>query len=201
MVLLAVGGFFFALSLIFVALLGIKKPNQEEIKPTPTLAPIGRPSIQEGKSINSLQKVEIGVTTDEELSKIPGIDVKESPSGGKIYTLPSVIKSRPQQIKTSSGVAVSERLVLPSYLSEPGFETLSSLTKLLGKPGTILTGSLVYGNYAKRYLYLSRGVAATVNPYTDEVFEILHFKPMSLGEFKKQFPEDSVEAQPANEIH
>ncbi len=189
------------LLLVFFALFRgpIKKEGANPIV-TPTLVPIGR-SIPQEKKINALQKVEIGITTEREIEKIPGIELISKTGNQKTYSLPSVILIKPHIITTDSGVAKSEQLVLPAYNNEEGYTTLTSIIRKYGKPEEIIEGSSFFGDFADRYLYPQRGFTIIVNVNTDEVFEIKHFKPISLAEYKTAYPGEVKPLQKKVETH
>lgn len=175
-------------------------PPKEEIV-APTLVPIGRPDIPASQQLNGLQTIIVGQTTDEEVSKIPNAHVVEETPEGRTYNLPSSIRSRPHEIKTSQGVAVSERLVLPAYPEYTGYMNITDVVRRYGEPKYIIKGSDFYGDFTTRYIYPERGLFFVVNTNTNEVFELIHFKNMSTEEFNSTFPNEIEEVQEVEETH
>lgn len=189
-----------ALFLVSV-LSSIKQPPKNIVSfPTPTFTPIGR-IMSPKERISPIQQVIIGQTTDEEIMKIPGVKLIKSEGDTKEYEIPSVITSRPHAIKTSGGVAQTERLTLPAYDTQDGYATLSELAERFGAPTHIFSGSSFYGDFADRYIYESSGFSAVVNKNTNEVYEIFHFTPMSYEEYSRLFPEEIIELEPHREIY
>ncbi len=169
---------------------GTPVKNDEQI--LPTKVPIGRPESRSNKPINDLQNVIAGVTTQEDVKKIPGIVVVSETNTSGVYALPSIINSRPHKISTRAGFAVDERIVLPEREGQEGFATISSITEKYGQPERVLAGSSFYGDYTSRYLYPAKGLFFIVNTNTNEVFEILHFTPMNLADFVNNYPEETT---------
>lgn len=185
------GAFF----LILITVLPIKTPIQtpnDQI--TPTLVPVGRPN-HENEPINDLQKVVIGQTTDEEISKIPGIKLVSEDGGQKLYELPSVINARPHQITTIDGLAKTERVVLPAYTTQRGYMTINDMVKKYGIPEKMLQGTEFYGYHTQRHLYPTKGLYFVVNPNTNEVFEVFQHPSMNLDAFLDNYPEETKALQ------
>lgn len=178
--------------LMFLTALSQKKtPTIKTEDVLPTNVPIARPSIQPNKTINPLQEVVAGVTTQEDVEKIPGIKKVSEQNGTARYILPSIINVRPHEINTRGGIATDERIVLPEIEGQTGFTTISSVVEKYGQPERILSGSTFYGDFVSRYLYPKKGLLFVVNTNTNEVFEILHFQPMELTDFVKNYSNET----------
>lgn len=143
------------------------------------------------KKASPLLKSEIGKTTGDEIEKSLKITKKESSTGGTIrYSFQSNNPLRPDQIELQDGVVKFERVYIPEDPSDPGYLKISDMESKFGKAELIKPGSKFWGSMAKTYIYAKKGFVFIGNPYTNEVFEIQQFKPMSTEEYLTQFGED-----------
>lgn len=149
--------------------------------------------------INSLYKTKVGKTTEQEVQKL-NIKEKEASSGGStVYKLESLKQDRPDQVITENGVVVFERRYIPVDPDDPKYIKISQLTSSLGEPEKVIEGSIYYGLHMSTYIYAKKGMAFIGNSYTNEVFEVQTFLPMTVDEYINKYGQDTKRGSKSEE--
>ncbi len=152
-----------------------------------------QPSKTAPEQISPLQKTIIGKTSDAELKRT--LTGEATGSGEMLYKIPTSIPLTQDQIITKDGVVVFEKINLPVNKSTPGYAKVSDFNAKFGEPEGKLQGSVSYGPFVNTYLYPSKGFAFVGNAYTDEVYELQTFTPMTV-EMYKQLYGGAIYSQP-----
>lgn len=166
--------------------------------PTPTIVPLN-PNTLPGKLIEE-QKAVIGQTTEDQLRNMPSFEKEEISPEGKSFIFTSPFASRVNSVSTNQvGIAIFERIILLDD-EAPIKTTFSQIKTLLGSEEAIVEGSSFYGKAVNTYIYSSRGIAVLANPYTDYVYEVNVFQPMSTADYISRYADSSntVDAQEGN---
>lgn len=191
--------------LIIVAILAIinsGKPKQEPSRqPIQTFSPgpTARASVKPGQQTSSpTLTTNIGQTTNQEVDEMSSIESKTVLAEGKIeYKLKSTSQLVGHVIVTQDNVVVFEKA--------KQIETNLNLAKTslyfatYGQPEAEATGSKLYGNFEKTYIYASKGFAILVNPFTNEVDELQVFLPTTVDQYQKEWGQDISEQQSGEE--
>lgn len=151
------------------------------------------PNLNTSKNLLSYQAVEVGKTTDKEVSKLKNIKKKEVLEDNQVkYTFESVFPSADSQIITKQGLVEFKAIVTvdPETKETPNF---SYYTNLYGTPDKEFVGSEAFGKFVETYIYLKQGLAFKVNPFTLEVYGIQTFKPTTLEDYLKKWGQDIKE--------
>lgn len=190
------------LSVIFINLISEKAPPAPP--PTPPAFPYlpstkGAPVVIENISPQSqtafkgYSGVELGKTTDAEISRFPDIAKKEEmPDRKVVYEFESADPLRNNKIITEDGVAAYKSSV---SITAQDYKTpkFSVYREAYGDAEAEYEGSVRYGRYIKTYFYGSKGFALIVNPLTDEVFEVQSFMPTSSEDYLAKWGQDARE--------
>ncbi len=177
-------------SLIFFSFLSSSQQNSStNPSPGPSETTHLSPTVSSGKSPNDepndkdFEKKwqEIPFSKDD-FQKINAQN--EALSNGSIkYTYASENPQRPNVTIVKDNVAIAQRTLMFNY-------SLTNLTAYLGKPDYIASGSKFWGANAVIYIYFERGLAYTLNPQTQEVYEQFEFKPVPPDQFKQTYGDD-----------
>lgn len=136
------------------------------------------------KKITPLQKTEIGKTTDSEIVKSHKVLSKTTIDGVTIYTIRSLGLRGTDEIRTKNGIVIFEDT--STTTSTAPLPVISELEKQYGQPEDKMD-KVGDGFYISAYLYPSKGFALYGNRYTDSVFAVQRFVPMTLDEYKKTY--------------
>ena len=191
-------GLLAGLSFLIVLIISTSRQEPQDQAPPPmkqSTPQRGLPDIinnspdEETRTFLGYQDTVIGKTTDNDISRIPSLVRKESQSGKNIYFFPSTDSRRENIVETRDGKAVFKRVVSITSVS---YKTplIDGYISQYGNPEFEFTGSNRYGQYMKTYVYPSKGFALIFNPYTNEVFEIQSFTPVSLEEYRANWGQD-----------
>lgn len=205
--LLIIGLVLVSFFVLFYLLLSGKSGKTEtpQLYPTPTQYPLPSTTQRDTPGVTTkispLQRTIIGKTSDSEIEKHPDLQKKNVlPDGHTEYSFPSKVISRPNIIITSGGVAVFERIWTLSNNDPTSPIFIKDYKRLYGEPDKIIRGSYEYGWFAETHIYSTRGFAFIGNPYTDEVYELQVFEPMSVDDYGKSYGVDlNPGAQPPQE--
>lgn len=187
-----VGGFIIVLLLI-VSLIEMRSffqsPSSLNTIPTPT--PINNSQGNSpGRHSSYVQffHTQIGKTTDSDIQKSGSLISKTSLSNGQIkYTVKSVNPAYPDTIVTDKGTVIFESTSTQTS-DEGGFPPLSTFIQQYGNPEEVVNGNgIINSPVVKSYLFPAKGVALIANSYTNNVYAVLRFPPMSLDAFKTQY--------------
>lgn len=165
---------------------------------TPTQTPLGS-SGNPITTLSPLQKTIIGTTTRQEIEQMPQITRTPISENTDQYNFSSEYVSRPNIIITENDLAAFERIVTSEKSSSPGFSRISELMNKFGQPEETITGSTHYGRFVNTYIYANKGFAIIGNPYTDEVYEIQQFTPMSVENYRSKYGQDINPNQDSHE--
>lgn len=152
-------------------------PKSPTVNPPSIVVP--NPTIFPGNAFKN-HKATIGETTNAQLKNLPNlIEEKTASDGGKIFSYTSSLLDRPNLVTTSpSGIATFERGVIPSGENI----SLSEIKSKLGDEEKLIEGSS-YGKAVNTYIYSSRGFSILANPFSDEIYEVQTFIPMSADNY------------------
>lgn len=175
--------FLITLSILSLLIVSItNKPGSNVPFTTPTPIP---------DAVSTIQYTFIGDTTQEEVEKLPTIEKKEVlPDGTTRYSLKSPLISRKNEILTKDGSVIFERILVPESPSAKGYAKISEYKSRFGQPEQTIRGSRFYGELFSTLIYAKNGFTLIGNTRTDEVFEIQHFSPMSIEEYKRLYGND-----------
>lgn len=187
--------------ILVLGLLTLSRRGVQQASPYPI--PIYSPSpgsiFIPNKELSPYLKTTIGQPADTQLSNFPNLKkISENPNGSTEYTFDSSVIPGGNSIITQGGVIFFEKeRTVDSNLIHP---KISSYIKQYGQPDEIIKGSKYYGWMYWTYIYANKGFALVGNPNSDEVFEIQHFSPMSVDQYKNLFGQDlNPNAQPPEE--
>ena len=174
--------------ILFILLL-ISLFVKEEV-PSPTASN----TFPNAESFSPLLKTTIGSTTDKEIKESSRVIREEKTADGATkYIVGSSLSLTEDEIYTKDGKAVFESTSI--YTNKFGqLPLLDSYDEQFGEPDGVIERSVLYGWHTNLYIYAKDGFALIANKFTREVYEILRFTPMSLEEFKRQYPEYLIQA-------
>lgn len=183
--------------IILVVFFTLISPQQNILyKASPTPTPTQEGTTQLHTNVSPLQKTEIGITTEDQVAKLPGLlDVESLPNGQTKYNFGSPLTSRNNEILVLDGVVIYERALTPVSPSSIGYTTISEILRTFGDPEEMIVGSRFYGWPLRHYIYSTQGFSFIGNPNSDEVYEFSFFEPITTSEYKalygQDIPEDS----------
>lgn len=142
-------------------------------------------------SFSPMQKTRVGQAIDtSSLEQLPDFLKKEILTETQTsYSFRSPIRVRPNEVRTDSNVVVFERIIILQEKAPTSLK-ISDFENKYGQPERRLTGSRFYDELMVTYIYAQRGFAFIGNQFTDEVFELHLFKPMTPEEYIAQFGQD-----------
>lgn len=153
--------------------------------------------IESQPKLYELQKTTIGANRDT-VERLSEVEKKETlPDGSLRYSLKSPLISRKNEIIVKNGQVIYERILVPESRKSPGYVTISEYRHRLGNPAAIIRGSRFYGPLIATILYPEKGIVLIGNTYTDEVYEVHAFSPMTLEDYRSQFGQDIDETTQA----
>lgn len=132
----------------------------------------------------SLQISTIGQTTDEQLAQQNIVLSKRKVVDTTIYEIRSKEPGKTDEIRTKDGVVIFEKTSTKTNVAP--LPKLTTIKSRFGAPEEILD-KVGEGFYMSAYLYPSQGFAVFANKYTDSVYEIQRFTPMTLADYKKLY--------------
>lgn len=141
-------------------------------------------------TLSGYSEIIIGETSSEAIVKLPGLLETKTLSNGNVqFEFASTDTLRNNLVETEKDRAIFKRVVsiTPGDYQTPDVITY---TQTYGASEFEFTGSNRYGPYFITYIYPSRGFALIFNPYTNEVYEIQSFKPVSLEEYRSRWGQD-----------
>ncbi len=166
-----------------------REKNDPQTQPLPTVI-LPNPTTLPGKFFEGQRSV-IGQTTENQLKDMAGLKKEEVSIEGKTFIFTSSLISRPSSVSTDTkGKAIFERIIIPS--NKP-LVKMSELKSAIGEEETLINGSSFYGVAINTYIYSSRGLAVLANPYTDEIYEVQIFQPMSVSAYIKKYADTGSE--------
>lgn len=150
---------------------------------------------------SEIQKTTIGRTTKKEVEQLPELLEKtENTDGSSTYTFTSPLLARPERIITKNDRVIFESILTPESPNAIGYASVDDYVAQFGQPEAILQGSKFYGWHMQGYVYASKGFTLIVNPFTQEVFEIHVYQPMTTDNYVKYYGDDiTPDAQPPSE--
>jgi hypothetical protein len=159
------------------ALAAIQKTLSEQI------SPVTPPPTDKDQSII------VGKTTQSEIEQAPGIKaITELPDTKKQYSFASVRVDRDNIVITQNGIVVFSRTL--TELRDHKLPNLNEFKTVYGEPEKEIEGSRYYGRIHKTYIYASRGIAIIANPYSNEIYELHNYGPMSVDQYVQTWGED-----------
>lgn len=191
---------FLFFSLLLFTIFRFRSSPKQETAVYPTSIPEQR-SISK-TFISPLQVTEVGKPLTKEPDMSDTIqDKKTQADGSTVYTFPSPVSVRSDQVITNNeNIVTFERILTPEYKDEIGYATISEYLTRFGTPEKIIRGSKFYGWYVQTYIYASSGFTFIGNPNTDEIYEFHKYIPMSVESYTQKYGEDlNPGALPAGE--
>lgn len=161
--------------------------NKTEV---PSITPTSFPTVNTQKSstdlFSPLEKTVIGKTTEKEIEQSQKILNKTQKGDITIYMIQSPTLRGNDIIHTKDGIVIFEDT--STTTNAVTIPLISAVEKDYGKPEEKID-KVGEGFYISAYLYPTKGFAVYGNRYTDSVFEIQRFKPMTLAEYKTEYGE------------
>lgn len=169
-------------------------PTEQVAIPTPTPVPYTRNS--DGIfTFTPLQRTVINKTTEKEVLKNQTILNKSIRGNTTVYEVPSQTPEETDEIYVRNGVVVSENINV--FNDKAGFPPkISVYTKEFGEPEKVIDGVSHLGKFISAYIYAKDGFTLYANRYTQTVYEVHRFTPMSTAEYEQQF-KDYLQPAPA----
>lgn len=199
-VMVALGLGLIFISALFISIFNPPQPPKATPSPLPRIpdkqgVPVIIPDIvlKDQPTLSNYSEIAIGETLASDIEKLPGlVETKTLASGVKQFYFTSTDALRNNLVETEDDKAVFKRVV---SVTTADYQTpnINTYTQSYGNPESEFTGSKRYGPYMKTYVYPSKGFALIFNPYTEEVFEIQSFKPVSFEEYRSRWGEDIKE--------
>lgn len=190
--------YFIALFILFILMFFIvinlffkSSPLRETNVLTPTPI-ITKTILKENYTITPLEKTDINITKEEDVIKKFNILSKKSVDDITIYTIKSPIPGQTDEIRIKNGVVIFER-VNTKTITITSLPNIENIEKKYGKP-ELVVDNVGEGFYTSLYLYASKGFAVLANRFTKSVYEVQRFIPMSIDEYKKNYPEFFIKA-------
>lgn len=166
----------------------VPEPKTPLVQGIPIVIPNYDVSMQ--PTLSGYSEIIIGETSSDAIAKLPGLlETKTLPNGNMQFEFTSTDALRNNLVETEKDKAIFKRVVsitAGDYKSPD----VTTYTQAFGAAEFEFTGSNRYGPYFITYVYPSRGFALIFNPYTNEVYEIQSFKPVSLEEYRNRWGDD-----------
>lgn len=160
--------------------------GDQDLYPTPY--PLSSPLLPKASEI---QKTTIGRTTEQDVEQLPErIEKTENPDGSSTYTFTSPLTARPERIITKNDRVVFESILTPESPNAVGYSTVDEYSSQYGQPEAVLQGSKFYGWHMHVLVYATKGFSLIVNPFTQEIFEVHVYQPMSTDNYVKYYGDD-----------
>lgn len=160
------------------------KTNQN-IYPTP--ASINEP--WKKYPFTPLQKTSVGLTTDAYIKKKYKVINEELMTDGSIkYKVESVTPTKYDEIRTKNGVVIFEKTRVFT-IKFGDLKLLSYYENIFGKPQDIQDNIKLYGWNTSAYIFAGKGFTLIVNRFTNEVYEVQRYTPVSVQEYKTTYAE------------
>lgn len=135
-------------------------------------------------------------TSPKNLEEDPTFIKKSSLRNGNIlYEFSSPDNLVHDEVITKHGTVIYEKVItVDSYAKHP---TISSYKKTYGDPQAIKRGSKTLGSFMTFFIYASKGITLLGNPFTDEVYQIQTYAPMTVNEYIQLWGDD-IDKTPKN---
>lgn len=151
--------------------------------------------------VSTLQKTQPGKTTTAQLATLlSNAEKNQLADNQESFEYFNSSPIRPNQVITRDNNVVFEKVILPLDKNDPNYIRLDSALTTYGQPSQIIEGSYTYGPATSLYLFSSKGIALVGNPFTNTLFEIHTFVPITneryLEQFGKEFGEKSHTDEP-----
>lgn len=170
-------------TVIFSVFKPLPQPT-ETFLPTPTSVPT-EPVSFDSSHITPLQKTTIGRTTDDQLLKNETIISKTSKGNITIYKVKAAT-GIDSEIRTQQGKVIFEST--STEIANPPPPKINNIKQSLGEP-ELTQKSVGVGWYTDAYLYPSQGLVFFANSSTGTVYLVQRFTPMSVSDYRSQYPE------------
>lgn len=155
----------------------------QNITPTPTSLPISIILPEES------QDLVVGKTTENEIKQLPDIkNITDLPNQQTQFSLISPRVNRDNEIITQNNIVVFSRII--AKVKNNKLPSLSEFKSKYGEPEKEISGSNYYGKVFTTYIYGSNGITLIANPYSDEIYEVHNFSPMSADQYIQTWGED-----------
>jgi len=171
---------------IFLIIISFSSTNQNvtsKITPSPT-----RIILKKNFLVNPLERSEIGKTKEEEVLESYTIKSKTSYGNETIYKIESAIPNELDEVRVEKGIVVFER-VNTDTVTLTQLTRLDEVIKKFGDPELVIDKVGPHGWYTSLYVFSSNGFAVFANRYTNSVYEVQRFLPMSIDDYKNKYPE------------
>lgn len=151
--------------------------------PSPTPVVATRPPRER---LSPLQKTEIGKTTSVEVERSGSVISKSEKDGVTVYQVRSASLGKTDEIRTRSGVVISERIDTFNKIAGMPPKT-TAYEQVFGPPEEIINGVSPIGQYISAYIYAEQGLTIFANRYTKTVHLVHRYSPMTLTTYKNEF--------------
>lgn len=135
----------------------------------------------------ALTSLEIGQTSDREVSSITGVKKKEQAGDGFKYILGTNSTLKNNEIVTKNGKVVFARMSIA--VNDNSYGKIADYLKKFGNPDKIFMGSKYYGA-VNTYVYAKEGFAIIGNPNTGTVYELQKFVATNIENYLKLYGND-----------
>jgi hypothetical protein len=123
------------------------------------------------------------------LSRLPGFKDKKQitkDTTAFLYTSPLLARDNVVHVQNNK-ISYTSQVTIDASYKHP---SLKQYLSRYGTPDKTFMGSVLFGEFAKTYVYASKGVAFTGSTDTDEVFLFQTFLPTTLTAYTTQYGQD-----------
>jgi hypothetical protein len=156
---------------------------------TPTSSPRSYHEDSQGKfQITPLQRTEIGTTTGREVEANETITSKSIQNDTTIYIVESAVPGEPDEIRVRDNEVIFESInTFNTTAGQP--PKIATYQNELGESEKVLDSVSSLGKHISAHIYAEQGVAFFVNRFTNTVYKIHRFLPMSTAEYEQEYGE------------
>ncbi len=162
------------------------QPSPATIAGTPTPIKTGSSDQQKEYLISPLEKTTIGTTTDSQIKSAFTIASQRQDGDVTIYEVNSQIPGSTDQIRTQNGIVIFESI--NTQIAKPAPSKIATLEQKYGKAEKIIQ-SVGQGFYTDAHLYPSKGFMFFANRYTNTVYYVQRFIPMTVTQYETTYGE------------
>lgn len=175
------------LILVIASLSSENEQSQQGNLPIPTPVPYTRQ--KDGTfSFSPFQRTTINKTTSKEIEDEQKILNKSLRGSTTVYEVPSATPQETDEIRTKDGIVVFESINI--FNNKAGMPPkVSVYEKEFGKSEDIRDRVSPLGKHISAHIYAEEGFTLFVNRYTNTVYEVHRYTPMSTSEYEDQFGE------------
>lgn len=164
-------------------------PQNEQGLITPTTSPGSYNENPEGAfRFTPLQKTEVGVTTAREIEAKETVISKSIQNGITIYQVESAIPGENDEIRVRDNTVIFES-INTFNLEEGTPPKIKTYQDEFGQPEKTIDGVSSLGKHISASIYAEQGFSLFVNRFTNTIYKIHRYVPMSTAEYERQYAE------------